>query len=98
MAHKKARLVRITWEDAMMDVEGVTEKEARERGPFIRHTVGFLVSHGPKRTIVASTYDDPDNEHGSDDGAYAHCFQIPTPMIQGEIEYIADDFMEEYGP
>ena len=63
------KVLEVKWEDAWIDTEDFSLKDAKELKPIVRSTVGFLVTENSKAIVLCTDFYEKDKK------------TISTPMI-----------------
>tara|TARA_R100000687_G_scaffold77480_1_gene70067 strand:+ start:1346 stop:1585 length:240 start_codon:yes stop_codon:yes gene_type:complete len=63
------KVLEVKWEDAWIDTEDFSLKDAKELKPVVRSTVGFLVTENSKAIVLCTDFYEKDKK------------TISTPMI-----------------
>ena len=63
------KVLEVKWEDAWIDTEDFSLKDAKELKPIVRSTVGFLVTENSKVIVLCTDFYEKDKK------------TISTPMI-----------------
>ena len=79
------KVVEVKWNDAWIDTDDFTVKDAKKLEPIVRSTIGYLISYNSKAVILCTDFFEKDKK------------TINTPMVI-PIEMIIDYWVYEIKP
>jgi len=79
------KVVEVKWNDAWIDTDDFTVKDAKKLEPIVRSTIGYLISYNSKAVILCTDFFEKDKK------------TINTPMVI-PIEMIIDYWVYEIIP